>query len=182
MSIISGEPIPENRPRPAEATIASEETTVEKTTLDCQSVGDWAGNADLKNWCDDNCNNNNCPETHCKCVPKHQKVKVQVKGEEDDEENDASDDQENTDDSKCHAIGAYRHRPRMNKWCRRNCKVGNCPITHCECDSTNQNSNHKANCTAIGPWKNVKGMSQWCNSNCVKKDSKTCPSSRCLCV
>merc|ERR1712226_794801 len=34
---------------------------------------------------------------------------------------------------KCHAIGAWKGNPQMDKWCEENCALGNCPATICEC-------------------------------------------------
>ena len=34
----------------------------------CKAIGDWEGNSDMDEWCNDNCSVGYCPADWCKCV------------------------------------------------------------------------------------------------------------------
>lgn len=75
----------------------------------CQGVRN-----DLNEWCQLNCQRNNCPASHCSCTPgQYQHPNAQPSG--------------------CRGAGIYADFPGYNTWCNNNCARGFCPNTICVC-------------------------------------------------
>ena len=83
----------------------------------------------------------------------------------------------------CRAIAPWSLQAGMNEWCKKNCRMGYCPATHCICGtstsvSTANPTAAKAKCRALGLWAGKPAMDDWCVENCERG---YCPADLCRC-
>jgi len=70
--------------------------------------------------------------------------------------------------SNCHGVSPYENQPGIDKWCIKNCALGNCPSSHCACGNEKPTTTEKPKgCFAINGWYRNSIMDDWCSRNCA---------------
>merc|ERR1712112_156746 len=130
----------------------------------CRGVAPYMGPA-IDMWCQNNCAVGNCPATHCMCdnaqpanmgfpqpmvaprnpkqpqpsvyAPPHPGMPSEVPAHPQQPQpsvHATSPPQQPQPNGNCESVAPYQG-AMMDAWCQNNCAVGNCPDTHCSCDS-----------------------------------------------
>ena len=131
---------PTTTQQPTEATTESLETTtteegsvttsepVNPTTYTghCYAIGAWEGDAEMDEWCQNDCEHGYCPSDMCECDG--------MTTEAGQTTTTSEPVNPTTYTGHCYAIGAWEGDAEMDEWCQDDCEHGYCPSDMCECD------------------------------------------------
>ena len=118
-------PIPStSRPRTTSQPKSTTTTAPKYTSrpdMKCTAIGAWEGSPSQDRWCDINCRIDNCPPNLCHCdvtmTTKARSASTVAPGGK----------------KTCRSKGDWPNKDSMDRWCARNCPLGNCSDDVCEC-------------------------------------------------
>ena len=170
----------------------------------CRSVGLWAGQPQLDQWCSQTCVQFGCDPQHCSCDPPTT--------------GPASFSPKTS--ASCYAVNGWSGVYQLDQWCDSACRTGLCPPMYCACGpngpvsaspphsgpmsaspphsgpvsarpqpatqppltpspaSANVLAPGQGQCRAVNTWQGVKELDDWCRAQCARGN---CPPAYCHC-